>query len=159
MMKFGPADNKEALEFAIEELRADVQYEVLRAMKQAGMSQADLARKLGVSQAWVSQILGDDANLTVESLAKVFLALGGQCHFSARPMEAHFAQAFGDGCKDVPRSWQENVHSAPVDRRSELETTTKKLMQVIHSGCRDRRSVVFTNDNGREVRERLAVTA
>ncbi len=158
-MKFGPMDSKEALEFAIEELRADVQYEVLRAMKQAGMSQADLARKLGVSQAWVSQMLGDDANLTVESLAKVFLALGGQCHFSARPLEAHFAQAFGDSSKDVHRNWQENVPSGPVDRRSELETTTRKLMQVIHSGCKDRRFVVFTNDNGYEIGERLAATA
>lgn len=155
-MKFGPADGREALEFAIEELRADTQYELLRAMKLAGMTQADLARKIGVSQAWVSQMLGDDANLTVESLARVFLALGAQCRFVSGPLDAHFAQAVDGGPKEQQRVWHQSRSVDPVDRRVARDTT-EKLMEVIQAGCRGRPVMVFTNDNGSLFEESKAI--
>lgn len=87
-MKLGPQSKNEASVFALEELRADVQYEILKRMKQMGLNQAALARRLGKSPAWVSQILDDDANLTLETIAKVFLALDSKCHVAALPDRA-----------------------------------------------------------------------
>lgn len=82
-MTFGPSDRKEAEIFALEGLRADVQYEILKAIRAAGITQAELARRMGVKPAWVSQLLGDDANLTLESIAKIFTALNVDCRFAA----------------------------------------------------------------------------
>lgn len=151
-MKFGPADANEALVFATEELKADTQYEVFRALSQAGMSQADLARKIGVSQAWVSQVLSDDANLTLESIAKIFLGLGLQCHFSVAPVEAHFAQA-GVGPKLGEAAWTQPAPQdlevlSPRPKHGQNETTTAMLMRAIRSNCRDRRRMTMVNDNG-----------
>ncbi|GBE44287.1 hypothetical protein BMS3Bbin10_02378 [bacterium BMS3Bbin10] len=78
-MDFGPESRLEAEAFALEDLRADLQYEILKALKARGLSQRDLASQLGCSAGWVSQFLGDNANLTLESISKVFLALGLRC--------------------------------------------------------------------------------
>lgn len=146
-MRFGPATVDEALVFAIEELKADTQYEILRALAQAGMTQADLARKLGVSAAWVSQMLGDDANLTIDSIAKIFLALSMQCRFSAGPVEAHFAQV------EMPSRLGADVWSHPqklehagFSRSASRETTTAMLMRNIRSNCGGR-TITMMNDN------------
>lgn len=102
-MKFGPQNKDETAVFALEELRADVQYEMLKRMKEMGLSQASLAKKMGVSAAWVSQILDDDANLTLESIAKVFTALSSKCHISAFPNEENYSDALWDHV--VLRQW------------------------------------------------------
>jgi predicted XRE-type DNA-binding protein len=72
---FGPGNKNEALVFVCEGLRADIQYEILKALKAQNMSQSALAERLGCSPACVSQFLDDDANLTTDSMAKVLLAL------------------------------------------------------------------------------------
>lgn len=143
-MKFGPADANEAIIFATEELKANTQYEVLRALSRAGMSQADLARKIGVSQSWVSQALSDDANLTLDSIAKIFLGLGLQCHFTAEPVQPHFAQAVV-AARSPEASWlvAEKVELKAPTR----ETTTALLMKAIRSGCSDRPGMTMVNDN------------
>lgn len=95
-MRFGPQNKDDAAIFAFEELRADIQYGILRRMKEAGITQAMLAKKLNTSPAWVSQILSDDANLTLESVSKIFLALGSQCHFESGPLGNHFATSWDE---------------------------------------------------------------
>ncbi|TDK35213.1 XRE family transcriptional regulator [Rhizobium deserti] len=148
-MKFGPSNAEEALVFATEELKADTQYEILRALANAGMSQADLARKLGVSQAWVSQALSDDANLTIDTIAKIFLGLGLQCHFSSQSVQPHYAQA-GMAVKLDESAWTRPAMDSvsAVARSADRETTTAMLMRAINSSCRDRRPVMMQNDNG-----------
>lgn len=85
-MIFDP-NKKEHMEiFAFEELRANLQYEIMRRMKERNISRSDLAEKIGESQDWVSQILGDDGNLTLEGVAKIFIALGLRCHISSKPL-------------------------------------------------------------------------
>lgn len=46
------------------------------ALTRSGLTQAELARRLRVSQPRVSQILSGDKNLTVKSLARLARALG-----------------------------------------------------------------------------------
>lgn len=141
-MKFGPADDREAYEFALEELRADTQYEIMKALKQAGLSQAALAKKMGVSPAWISQILGDDANLTFESVVKIFLALGSQFKVLAAPLGEHFSYA-PEVRRAAVEDWKESIGEIRV-RQSDTVAT---LMKVIEAGCRSKPAAVIVNDN------------
>ena len=44
----------------------------------AGLSYADLAKKMGTSAAYVSKVFRGDTNLTIESMVKLARATGGQ---------------------------------------------------------------------------------
>lgn len=157
-MKFGPADANEALVFAVEELKANTQYEILRALSRAGMTQADLARKLEVTPSWVSQALSDDANLTLDTIAKIFLGLGLQCHFSSQPVEPHFAQAVAPArAADALWTVHSGVELAP--KPTPKETTTALLMKAIRSGCQNKREMTMVNDNGGRTADKQATAA
>ncbi|MEH3036190.1 MAG: XRE family transcriptional regulator [Sphingomonas adhaesiva] len=62
---------------AEERLLYMAQTTIQRQLNRQGLKYRDLARKLEVSEARVSQLLGDDAlNLTIRTLARVFHRLG-----------------------------------------------------------------------------------
>ena len=74
---FGAQDAAEKEEFNIEELVFSVQIALQKAMRRSGVSQADLAGKLGMSPARVSQIFSKGGpNLTLKTIAKIATALG-----------------------------------------------------------------------------------
>lgn len=63
--------------FAIDRFIANVQVVMNTLMVERGMSRADLAAKLGVSEARVSQMFKDEPkNFTAKTIARVFFALG-----------------------------------------------------------------------------------
>ena len=87
---------------AVEGLAAEASEVIARLMAERGMSKADLARRLGKSRAWVTQLLSGQTNMTVRTLAEAVFALEGevklQLHNAAkkaadRPLVAewHFA--------------------------------------------------------------------
>jgi len=45
------------------------------AMKRQGINQSELARKCGANRAWINRILNGKENLTLESIAKLSLAV------------------------------------------------------------------------------------
>lgn len=57
----------------------DCIYEV---MQEQGMSQADLARRLGRSRTWVSRLLSGDHNMTIRTAVSVLHELGHNLDFS-----------------------------------------------------------------------------
>ena len=75
----GPRDSKEAADFAAAELLVDLQVAVKKVLRAKGRSQADLADIMGISPSAVSQILGSSRSLRLETIAKVFDALGARC--------------------------------------------------------------------------------
>lgn len=115
-MSIGPQNRNEAQTFAFEELRADIQYEILKALKQEGISQSDLAKRLGCSAGCVSQFLDDDANMTLESISKVFLALGRRCVIRSEASEYACRNGEKDsGAEDVFGGWDVEAGLAPAD--------------------------------------------
>lgn len=56
----------------------DTQFRIQRLMDARGMNNRQLADALGVSKARISNMFGPQPNLTLETLAKVFLALGAE---------------------------------------------------------------------------------
>ena len=71
----GPRNLKEAEIYAIEELRADIQYCIQSVMGRKNVNRSELATRLGCSPANVTQMLSDDSNLKLESIARIFHAL------------------------------------------------------------------------------------
>jgi transcriptional regulator with XRE-family HTH domain len=68
---------------AEETLILDVQMTVQRVLNEKGMTQAELARRLGVGESYVSQMLSDSArNLTLRTVARVMTALGETPHLT-----------------------------------------------------------------------------
>lgn len=53
-------------------------------MAEQGLSKADLARRLGKSRSWVTQLLNGGRNMTVRTLAEVLHALGSELELAAQ---------------------------------------------------------------------------
>ena len=66
--------------YQAEKLSLAVTEEFARVMKEKGMSRKDLAERLGVSKARVSNILNGSPNLTLKTLAAVAVALDSKVH-------------------------------------------------------------------------------
>lgn len=62
-------------EFAIEKFVAECTEVLARVMHEKQVSKADLARRLGKSRAWVTQLLSGGRNVTARTLAEVAFAL------------------------------------------------------------------------------------
>lgn len=65
---------------------------LVRRMEEQGMSRAELARRLGTSQAYVTKVLRGNVNFTLATLAKLGRATGAQvrldlCEPAKRPSE------------------------------------------------------------------------
>lgn len=71
---------------AEENLLVDYQFLLQERMSAKGLSQADLAERAGISNARLSQIMGDHANPTVKTFAGLFYALGERVCVSSEPL-------------------------------------------------------------------------
>ncbi len=52
-----------------------------------GISRSELAKKLGKTKGWVTQLLDGESNKTIRTVADVFAVLGRSLHFSDVPIE------------------------------------------------------------------------
>lgn len=92
--------------YAIEGLVADAAELVARLMEEQGVNKAELARRLGKSRAWVTQLLSGKANMTIRTFAEVVHALGAQVALSARAEanpKGNGASRRGTARRDQPR--------------------------------------------------------
>ena len=51
-----------------------------RLMEEQKVSRAELARRIGTSRAYITKLLGGDANFTLMTMVKLAMALGGAVH-------------------------------------------------------------------------------
>ncbi|ECC3463691.1 helix-turn-helix domain-containing protein [Salmonella enterica subsp. enterica] len=63
-------------EMACERLIFNTTEDILLAMQDAGMKQSDLAKKLGKSDSYISQMLSGTRNITLRTLSDISTALG-----------------------------------------------------------------------------------
>lgn len=74
---FEPQNEAEKEEFAVEDLVFQVQLELHRAMLRCGIDQAQLADRIGVTPARISQIFSKGGpNLTLKTIGRILHALG-----------------------------------------------------------------------------------
>jgi predicted XRE-type DNA-binding protein len=74
--------------YAQEAAMIDASELIARALESSGMTQADLARALGVSRSEVTARLGGERNITVRKLAETLHALGAPLMLSTMPADS-----------------------------------------------------------------------
>jgi transcriptional regulator with XRE-family HTH domain len=69
------AEMEDDLDFLTEMMAFDYVNEIRRVMKEERITQAELARRIGKSRAYISKVMNYSPNLTIKSLAAIALAL------------------------------------------------------------------------------------
>ena len=69
-----------------EDTRIELVLQIIKLRQERGMTQADLAKAIGTRQANVSRLERFDANLTLDTLEKVALALGANLRIDLEPV-------------------------------------------------------------------------
>jgi transcriptional regulator with XRE-family HTH domain len=83
---------------AVEGLTAEAAETIAKLMARQKVSKADLARRLGKSRAWVTQLLSGKTNMTVRTLAEVVFELGAEVKLHAQKSDT---RALG-GWQSIP---------------------------------------------------------
>jgi transcriptional regulator with XRE-family HTH domain len=65
-------------EALLEDLLLDINEQIVVAMEEQGLTRAALAERLGVSRAFVTQLLNGKPNLTLKTLIQIAVALGAR---------------------------------------------------------------------------------
>ena len=121
-----PENEVEADAFAQAGYVADLQSGIHRMMVAKGVSRADLAGRLGLSRARVTQYFaGDGSNLTAKTVARIFHALGERVETTCDWLRA----------QEVRRTAERQKQSIKVDQVFEpRRPRTRDWCQVEHYG-------------------------
>lgn len=66
----------------------DFTLDLQRRMEEQNISRADLARRMGTSRAYITRLLGGDANFTLMTMVKLSMAVGGALHIHISDQKA-----------------------------------------------------------------------
>lgn len=91
--------NLERYRQGLEKARASVDYwvdgpitefieDIWQRMEEQKVSRAELARRIGTSRAYVTKLLGGNANFTLHTMTKVAMALGATVHVHVADQKA-----------------------------------------------------------------------
>jgi plasmid maintenance system antidote protein VapI len=87
-----------------EELIIEVTEALARALRTSGLTQTELASRLGKTKGFVSQILGGGRNLTLRTLADVAGALGCKVQVQLKRQDSASVPASSEGVPAMGRS-------------------------------------------------------
>ncbi len=90
--------------------------DLLRRMEEQDVSRAELARRMGTSRAYITRLLGGDANFTLMTMVKLSMAVGGALHIHISDQKA-------------TTRWQDTLPGEKA-AASEPETTAKTRKRV-----------------------------
>jgi len=93
-------------------------------MGKSGISRIELAKRLGVSPAYVTKVMRGNVNFTVDSMVKLANAVGGRVHVHVAP-ESHQVRWF-DVIEKNPRRtpvWEQDKFE-PASRPFKMEVTS-----------------------------------
>jgi len=98
----------------------DLQFAILDILRETGITKEELARRLDVSKARVSQLFAAGANPTVKQVARIFDALDHAFSPTAVPLDSD-AQFGGNGC------WQQELQ---LSRATEEEMVYGRIFEM-----------------------------
>jgi len=83
-------------EFLTEDVKIGFAVSLERRLLQNNMSRAELARRLGTSQAYITKVLRGDSNLTIKTMVELADAVGSTLHLHIAPRQAgvHWFEVF-----------------------------------------------------------------
>jgi|Deesub1362A_J573_1020465.scaffolds.fasta_scaffold23972_1 transcriptional regulator with XRE-family HTH domain len=76
---------RDDLEFRLEELILDFTEKIVQNMREQNISRAELARRLGVSRAFVTKLLNGNPNLTIKTMMSIADVLGCDLNLDIYP--------------------------------------------------------------------------
>lgn len=102
---------------AEENLLIDFQVAIQEMMFEKNINRTQLAERSGMSKARVSQILGNEANPTVKSMARLFHALNERAMVSRRPFQTTTFEsaAKNSAARGQDWKWSESTGEVRVD--------------------------------------------
>ena len=71
--------------YHVEAAKVELSEQIYLAMESAGVTEADLARRISASRAYINKVLQGSTNFTIESLVKIGRALGQDFKFEFVP--------------------------------------------------------------------------
>lgn len=102
------ADSKERDLYWVEDAKIGFALEMERQMKRQGINKRGVAMRLETSPAYITKVLRGDANVTIESMARLARAAGGDLHIHVAPRASRVrwldvigSQPAGDGSTDA----------------------------------------------------------
>jgi transcriptional regulator with XRE-family HTH domain len=120
--------DKERRLFEQERLILDATENVFALMESNEVSKAELARRLGRTRAYITQILSGARNMTLRTLADVLFACGARARIRTEPLEYDsIVVAASPQRVDVdlaPSVWTRSVHTMCADLQRVLDYKT-----------------------------------
>ncbi|MBA3320112.1 MAG: helix-turn-helix transcriptional regulator [Pyrinomonadaceae bacterium] len=96
--------------YHIDGAKLEISEQIYLAMEQQGVSNAELARRLGKSRAYITKVLQGNVNFTIESLVKIARALDHKFDFHFAPERETFRDAH------LAETWQKNLRAPAFTR-------------------------------------------
>lgn len=81
-VNIGPKTPKEERVWAEEKFRIDVQHALYDAMQRCGVTDIELAARLGWNTKRISRVFTDECKLSPRDIAAICHVLGVKCHFT-----------------------------------------------------------------------------
>ncbi|WP_230180683.1 helix-turn-helix transcriptional regulator [Aquabacterium sp. CECT 9606] len=130
------AKSRETSSYQAERLCVDFLAELNAAMKSQGISNSELARRAGVSPAYITKVFRGSSNLSTETIAKLSHAIGCKAHL-------HLA---GNGASVRWFDVHERVESAHPGRSRGCAIEFQKMMSTlepVNHGSYDEQECAF----------------
>ena len=90
---------------------------ICRVMREQSITKAQLARKLGKTKGYVTQLLDGQTNMTVRTISDVLLALGRVLHVEDAPVDIVLSQ-------EMQLDWSDKKLKPTVEESTDLATQT-----------------------------------
>ncbi len=112
--------------YHIDGAKVEIAEQIYLAMEQQGVSNAELARRLGKSRAYITKVLQGNVNFTIESLVKIARALGHKFDFQFAPehtteRDAHLAE-----------TWQKSLRAPAFTRVGMKHKHEYEHIRLVH---------------------------
>jgi transcriptional regulator with XRE-family HTH domain len=103
------------VDFSTEELILDLTERITAAMNTLGINRAELAKRLGVSKAFVTKLLNGNPNMTVRTMVSIAKSLGCDVTIDICPEDLELTRVYRPRAKAFDRSgFSEDVTCKPV---------------------------------------------
>jgi transcriptional regulator with XRE-family HTH domain len=126
-----------------ETLIADATELICEVMEKDGVTRHELAKRLGKSKGFISQILTGERNMTLRTLADVMFALGHRFELTARPLTAPRTYSRLEDQPDAstcaPADWKHPAWRTAYETFAQEPASAEKIRELLVRAIQDRR--------------------
>ncbi len=110
--------------------KAAIAVELHTYMEKNEISQVELAQHVGVSKQYISKVLGGDANLSIETISKLFFAVGRRLNTASLPIESTHCDSLSNAVPWNPQIFKVPDKTLPV--KEWRESAVQKIIVRDH---------------------------